>query len=289
MTPKVCFFMQVYQSDYVLEECLLSVRPYGTVVAVEGPVDYYTRQGAIQSTDRTLTILDSYDIPTITGQWKEKDEMATAGEALVPDGTEWVWVLDSDEIWQPSDIERILGILAGGQHDSVAFRAWSFYGGFDRYMTGFEETFEVHRIQRWWPGAHWQTHRPPTVLAPDGRPWRDHRHLAGMTTDAMGIRFFHYSYLWPSQMRAKAGYYGDRDPGGTIPNYFEKVYLPWVLGTDDDKQRVENEFDGVHNWVPQRRGPCRTERYRGKHPKLIVESMPELKRRFDDELSIYRL
>lgn len=286
--PKVCFQMMVFNSDYVLAECLESVQRYGPIVAVEGPVRYWQNQGFKTSTDMTTPILQAYGIPTIHGQFEEKDEMARAGEALIPDGTEWVWVLDSDEIWRPEDIESILVGLDSNRVDSLAFKAWSFYGGFERYMTGFEEDFQVVRIQRWYPGAHWHTHRPPTVLAPDGQPWMNKRHLTHEATSRLGLRFFHYSYVWPSQMQMKAKYYHDRDPGGTIPNYFERVYLPWVLGDPFVKATIEGLYNGVHNWLPHRRGPCLTQYWRHLgigHPAIIQKSMTRLEARFKDELA----
>lgn len=280
---KVCFQMIVFQSDYVLPQCIEAVLPFGSIVATEGPVGYYQRQGYKTSTDRTNAILEQYGIPTLHGQWAEKDEMVNAGLERIPADTEFIWVLDSDEIWRQQDIARILRILEGGKVDSLSFNAWSFYGGFERYMTGFEEQFEVHRIQRWQPGARWQTHRPPTVVLPDGRIPRKLSHLPCDLTRAMQLRFFHYSYVWPSQMKMKAAYYADMDPRGTIPGYFNRVYLPWVTGDDRVKMLVENEFVGVHNWIPGRRGPCRTLPFEGEHPASIQAAMPELIKRLDLE------
>lgn len=287
MPPKIAFHMIVFNSDYVLRECLESVLPYGPVIATEGPVAYYQRLGYSTSTDQTSAILDEYGIDTLHGQWPEKDAMVNAGLDRIPPDTDFIWVLDSDEIWRAKDIQLILAILAGGEVDSMSFRAWSFYAGFDSIMGGFEESFEVHRIQRWYPGAIWQTHRPPTIMAPDGRPWREHGHMHGLQTDALGLRFWHYSYLWPSQMRMKAAYYAAHDPGGTIPDYFNRVYLPWAMGDQAARAAIEDEFDGVHNWLPARRGPARTRRFGLQHPQPILFSMPELQARFDRELEAY--
>lgn len=288
MPPKICFLLICFNDDYVLRECLDAAQQFGTVVAAEGPVAYWQRQGYERSQDETLSILSDYGVRLISGQWEEKDQMTTAAARLIPADTDFVWVLDADEIWQPQDIAAIISRLAQGDVDSVGFHFKSFYGGFTHMMTGFEYDYEVHRIQRWQAGAQWATHRPPTVLAPDGRPWREHRHISADQTAAMGAFGFHYSYIWPRQMQRKAAYYHDRDPGGTIKNYFSDVYLPWVLGDDDKKQEIEDRFDGVHNWLPQRRGPCRTIPFLGDHPSAIEKRLPRLKARFEREISPYR-
>lgn len=272
---KVAFMMIVFQSDYVLEPCLASVLPFGQVYAAEGPVKFWQRQGFKTSTDKTNEILERYNIPTVHGQWAEKDDMSNAALALVPDDTDFVWVLDSDEIWLSEVLQLVFSTaLELNGIDSVSFHATSFYGGFARYMTGFEENFEVHRIQRYYPGCRFSTHRPPTILAKDGKPWRNHRHI--LFGDGK-FRFYHYSYVFPSQMYMKSAYY--ESMGGNIPAYFQRVYLPWILGNDTARQVIENEFDGVHNWLPERRGPCRTAPFGGQHPAEIEKRLPELRER----------
>lgn len=279
---KIAWVLICFNADYILEPCLRSVLPFGKVYAAEGPVEFWQKRGYKTSTDRTNEILEHYKIPTVHGQWPEKTEESNAAIAQVPDDVDFIWVLDADEIWKAEDIKRILSILNDGNTDSMSFKAYSFYGGFDRYMTGFEENFEVHRIQRFYPGARFATHRPPTINAPDGKPWRFHRHTNHYETDMVGLRFYHYSYIFASQMEAKAQYYAEM--GGNIPDYFDRVYLPWVTGDSVEKYRIEEEFDGVHNWTPNRRGSCRTVMFDGEHPAEIQRVMPQLQRRLRMEL-----
>ena len=56
-------------------------------------------------------------------------------------------------------------------------------------MTGFEENFEVHRIQRFYPGARFATHRPPTILARMGGPGVRIGHLNHEATDRSAFAF----------------------------------------------------------------------------------------------------
>jgi len=280
---KLCFVLIAFQADHTLESCIRSVQPFGPIVAAEGPVEFWRARGYTESTDRTNDILDEYHVPTIHGQWSEKVEEANAAISLVPDDTDYIWCVDADEFWKADDIRAVIDLLETAPVDSMSFKATSFYGGFDRVMTGFEAKFEVHRIQRYTPGALFSSHRPPTLLAPDGKPWRNHRHVNHETTDEMGWSMFHYSYVFPSQMRMKADYYAAM--GGNIADYFNSVYVPWVTGDSDERYRIETLHNGVHNWQPVRRGPCWTERFTGEHPAEIAAAMPVLLDRFNAEVA----
>lgn len=274
---KVTFQMLVFQQDYVLEQALAALRPYGRVIVTEGPVEYWWRQGDLISTDRTLSILRR-SVPkdcVVRGQWAEKDAMMRAAQHLIPPDTTHVWMVDADEVWEPRAIERVLAQL--DHWDSVGFKPHTFFGGFERVLTGFEMQAEWIRIQRWHPGAEWHSHRPPTVLAPDGVPYRRKHHWESAE------RFCHYSYVFPEQVRRKVAYY-ESWGAGVIEHWFQRVYLPWVMGDDGAKRRVEREFHGVHEWLPARRGDCYTEPFRGQHPASVLAVLPELRARLAREL-----
>lgn len=278
MTVKITFQMIVFNADAFLEPVLRTIKPFGNVVVTEGPVKYFADRGATTSTDRTNEILARL-LPAsavVRGQWEEKTEMMAAAEHLIPPDTTHVWMVDADEVWPIPVIQTMLSTLE--HYDSVSFKPYSFFGGFNRYLTGFEEAFDWVRIQRWYPGARWATHRPPTVNAPDGRPWRKHRHLA------CPERFYHYSYVMPAAVRAKTEYYGSWGMG-TIPDYFNTVYLPWVVArSKQERQAIEDRYKGVHEWLPTRRGDCYTTEFTGQHPPLIASRLPEYKARINKEL-----
>jgi len=275
--------MVVWQSDYFLEPCLKSISPYGQIVVTEGPVSFWTKRGMGTSTDKTNGILRKLvgNKSVIHGVWSEKDEMMRAAEHLIPADTDFVWMVDSDEIYKAEMVERVIAALDTGMYDSIEFTPFSFFGGFSRYMTGFEEhpPFGWHRIQRWYPGATWETHRPPTVVAPDGKPWREHRHVGAIQSESLFGRYFHYSYVFPSQIKAKTEYYANKR---TIPDYFNQVYRPWVLG---ERKTIEDQFEGVHDWLPEIRGACRTRKFIGSHPEEIQRVLPQLRERFAKEIA----
>jgi hypothetical protein len=285
--PKIVFGMIAFNADHFLRPCLRSLLPFGPVVCAEGPVAYWQKRGFTTSTDDTNKILREFNIPTVHGQWAEKDDECNAYMTLVPPDTEYIFHVDADEVWSMSVMEDIFNALDRGNIDSVGFSPYTFYGGFEHVLTGFEEEFEWIRIQRYYPGARWATHRPPTINAPDGRPWKEHCHLDNAETRKRGWRFHHFSYVFPSQVQDKIGYYTARNPDRVIPDYFNQVYLRWVLGNPMTRRIIEDEFNGVHEWRPELRSSCRTRLFMDTLPLEIRNQMPELKVRLQSEIDDY--
>jgi hypothetical protein len=53
--------------------------------------------------------------------------------------------------------------------------------------------------------------------------------------------------------------------------------------TDEDKRIVEKPTQGVHMWLPHRRGPAFTKKFPGQHPETIEKARPVLEQRISDE------
>jgi len=292
MSVKISFGMIVFNGDYILKQNLESLYPFAhQIVITEGPVKHYIQNGYTTSTDDTVSIIKSFPDPEkkitlIQGQWPEKDEMCNAyAQHLTGD---YVWHIDADEIYKKEDMEKVIKYLTDHQNDcySMAFKFRSFYGGFERFISGFEENFETVRIQKIIPGkSKWLTHRPPTMIWPlTGKKCRDMGHVDHFTTDSYGIRIYHYSHVFPKQVKAKMDYYKSWGGGGIISNYWDTLYVPWLkASTDEEKIAVENPTLGVQEWIPSRRGPSYTQRFDGEHPSIIVNVMDELKNRIDNE------
>lgn len=289
---KISFGMIVFNGDYVLEENLGTIYPFAhEIIISEGPVKHYQKLGFNQSTDKTIDIIKSFPDPDnkiklIQEKWENKDQMCNA--FLKPMTGDYVWHVDSDEIYLPSDIEKIIQYLENNKSTcySMSFKLKSFYGGFHNYISGFEETFEVHRIKKIIPGqSKWKTHRPPTMIwPPTGQTCKQMGHVGHHTTDKWGVRIFHYSFVFPTQVKAKTKFYYDRDPKGIVPQYWDKLFVPWMRAeNNEDKYIIEKPTQGVHVWLPHRRGDCYTKPYSGKHPEMIEKSIPALQKRIQEE------
>jgi hypothetical protein len=286
---KIAFGMIVFNGDFVLKECLESVYPYATQILIsEGPVRYWQDQGYTTSTDKTNEILDTFPDPEnkitiVHGQFEEKDEECRAYMPYMRDDIDYIWNLDSDEIYKSEDIEKIIQILEEEKYTSVGVRSCSFYGGFDDFIGGFELNRDNFlRIFKVYPGATWKTHRPPTIIAPEGTPTLPEKHLDSDTLwDKYRVQMYHYSYVFPRQVKEKIAYYKAKvSRDNCHPNYYESIYLPWVKGN----REVENSWQGVHEFTPFSRGAAFTERFVGTHPDVISNSMDLLKKRIEKEL-----
>lgn len=292
---KIAFGMIVFEGDYVLKQCLEQVYPFASQILIaEGPVSYWQRQGRTTSLDETNKILAEFPDPDnkikiVHGQFNEKDDQCRAYMEHINDDIDYIWNLDSDEVYKTEDLKKIIEFLAENKPTSVGLRSCSFYGGFDDYLTGFElKRDNFLRIFRYVKGSTWQTHRPPTIqYPPDANIVR--RHIDSNTMyDVLGVQMYHYSYVFPVQVHTKVNYYKDsvsRD--NCIDDYFNKIYLPWVNGSDEDKKNIESKYLGVHEFKPHVRGECFTTKFNDSHPEAIQKDLDSLKEKFKRQLKKY--
>lgn len=288
---KIDFCMIVFNGDYVLKENLESIYPFANkIIITEGPVDYYKKNGFTTSTDNTLNIINSFPDPDkkiilIQGQWNEKDDMCKAQEKFY--SGDYVWHVDCDELYKSEHMKAIIDYLEKNPSCySMAFRLHSFYGGLERFISGFEENFEVIRIQRIMPGSYWQTHRPPTMIWPlTGNSCKEMGHINQFQSEKMfGVRIFHYPYVFPTQAKVKVDYYQSWGGNGIISNYWNALFVPWMRAkTEQEKLAAEQPYLGVQEWVPSRRGPAFTVKFNGRHPDVIENSRALLEKRIADE------
>jgi hypothetical protein len=292
---KIAFGMIIFEGDYVLKECLEQVYPFATQILIsEGPVNYWQRQGRTTSLDDTNKILHDFPDPEnkikiIHGKFNEKDDQCKAYMKFINDDIDYIWNLDSDEVYKTEDLEKIIKLLKEEQPTSVGIRSCSFYGGFNHFLTGFELNRDNFlRIFKYTKGATWLTHRPPTIKYPDNLNIQK-KHIDSNTLyDKIGVQMYHYSYVFPEQVYKKISYYKDAvSKNNCIDDYFNKVYLPWVNGDEDQKLQVEEIFDGVHEFKPHVRGQCKTEKFTGTHPEAIKNNINNFNNRFKKELNYY--
>lgn len=274
---KIAFGMIVFEGDYVLNECLTQVYPFASQILIsEGPVNYWQRQGRTTSLDKTNEILDSFPDPEnkikiVHGQFNEKDDQCKAYMNFINDDIDYVWNLDSDEVYKHEDLISIINILQSFKPTSVGVRSCSFYGGTNHYLTGFElNPDNFLRIFKYEKGATWLTHRPPTIKYPDNLNIQRKHLNSEELYRATGAQMYHYSYVFPDQVFKKINYYKDSvSKQNCIDNYFNNIYLPWVLGNDIEKAIIEQKYLGVHEFKPSVRGVCFTEKFTGEHPESI--------------------
>lgn len=291
---KIAFGMIVFEGDYVLKECLEQVYPFATQILIaEGPVSYWQGLGKKTSGDDTNKILNNFSDPenkicVVHGQYSEKDDQCRSYMKNIRPDIDYIWNLDSDEIYKTDDLSKMVKFLYDERPSSVGVRSCSFYGGFDHYLTGFElKTDNFLRIFRYENGATWLTHRPPTIIYPSNNILKKHINSDSLYNN-LGIQMYHYSYVFPDQVYNKIGYYKNSvSKNNCIDNYFRDIYLPWVLGDNNIKKEIEKKYIGVHEWKPNHRGECYTREFCSTHPESIYNNLSELKEKFKRQLSKY--
>jgi len=288
---KIAFGMIVFEGDYVLKECLEQVYPFATQILIaEGPVKYWQEKGKTTSEDKTNDILHSFPDPEnkikiVHGQFNEKDEQCNAYVKYLREDIDYLWNLDSDEIYKTKDIQKTIEFLEREKPTSVGVRSKSFYGGFEHYLTGFELNRDNFlRIFRIVNGSKWLTHRPPTIEYPKNANIIQKHVDSDTFFKQTGVEMYHYSYVFPSQVKNKIQYYKAKvSIDKCIDNYYNLIYIPWINADEFGKYEIEKKYLGVHEFKPQFRGSCFTAEFDGKHPESVSKNFKELTDRLQEE------
>ena len=289
---KIAFGIIVFNGNYVLQEAIESIYPFANQILIaEGPVGFWQEQGYTTSDDGTNEIIDNiYDpdhkVKIIHSQYNEKDSQCNAYMQFLKQDNDYIWNLDCDEVFKSRDIETVMGLLQQERYTSVGFKSLTFYGGFDRYLTGFEEGAEFLRIRKVYPGSYWSTHRPPTIAHRIDNPWPEKHLDFNYLDDNYGVRMYQYSYVFPDQVFQKINYYKQKiSKDNCIDNYFKEVYLPWMVS--ENKMLVEQRYRGPHEFKPEYRGDCYTAKFEGDHPFIINSHRETLQHKIDTQLRKY--
>jgi hypothetical protein len=290
MSVKIAVGMIVLNGDFVLKECLEQIYPHvSQILIAEGPVKFWQERGVYTSTDNTNNIIDNfYDpdskIKVVHGMYSEKKEQSNSYMKLVNPDIDYIWQIDSDEVYRTEDIIKIKEILKTEKPTSMGVRSCSFYGGFNNYLTGFElNNDNFLRIFKYENGVFWKDHRPPTM---DYKTVFPKKHIDSDTLfNKWGVQMYHYSYVFPRQVKEKTNYYKTftNNGSGIIPNYFEAVYLNWVYSDENRRLDIENKYRGVHEFIPSRRGDCYTAKFKWEHPEAISRNMEKLEWEFNKQ------
>jgi hypothetical protein len=267
--PRITFGIIVLNGEPFTRYCLRQLYPHAhQIVVVEGgsrkaasfATDGHSTDGTLEALDLFKREEDPDDKVTIIvrdGFWSEKDEQSQA-YAEVATG-DYLWQVDIDEFYTHSNIEEIRSFLrAHPDVSAVSFRQRPFFGGpqywVDSYNLRGENTSQYHRLFRWGDGYRYSTHRPPTVTDAENIDLRHKMWLSASDTEKMGWRLFHYSLLFPKQVREKCAYYND--PGNDPSRAHTPGILKWAEECYFELQhpfRVHNVFNSV-SWLRRHDG-----------------------------------
>ena len=293
---KISVGIIVLNGGFFLKQVLESVYPFAHAICIaEGPVTWWANNGVTESNDDTMHIINSFPDPhkkikVARGIYKEKDEQCRAWFNLVPSDTDYILCNDSDEIHTPENMEMLIRFLEMTSPTSVGFKSDSFYGGFERIIGGFERDHSFKRVLKYEPNCIYRTHRQPTLARfnEEDDKWEDidGQDISGnQLYAATGITMWHGSYVSPKGVYDKLRYYEGAiiAPGKCIPDYFYSVWLPWVK-FPNERNLIEEEWNGVQEFIPSIRGESKTIPYTGQHPEIILRDMKYFEQRFENEI-----
>ena len=230
--------------------------------SLDGTLETLHRFKAEEDFENKLTIVTAEDEGHSNGFWPgEKDEMSQAYAKRATGN--YLWQVDHDEFYKPSDMNQIIGMLKNDPTIStVSFRVLTFWGGLKYRTDGFYlqgGAHDVHRIFAWGVGYRYISHRPPTVYDENGKNLRDKNHISAAEMANKNLYLYHYELLFPKQVREKCMYYMDANWTDTLrglDKWMSKSYF--ILADPFHVHMVYNNL----SWL---------ERFNGAHPPQVLK------------------
>lgn len=211
--------MIVFNGDAFIRESLRSVYDFAhEIFIVEGAVleSWAIANQDGSSTDATVNAIKNFSDPKgkirlCQGKWETKEQMTNA---LISHVTgDYVWRLDSDEVYKEKDLIKIQGLLTESPDVScVNIKTIDFFQGFDRIVVHRDDRSKSSQVDRIWKfekGCRFIGHRPPDLYYPTrDRFMGQGTRIDGQWLAAMhGIHFYHYSYVTDRQVENKMEHY----------------------------------------------------------------------------------
>lgn len=240
--------------------------------SIDGTLEVLNKYKNENDPENKLLIVTAEDEGYLNGFWPEKTEMSKAYATRATGN--YLWQVDSDEFYRDIDMKIIMNILSEGV-DAISFPMLTFWGGLDYVVDGFylisENAREYHRLFAWQTNYVYAKHRPPTVLDQNGIDLRSKHWLNAESMEKKGVFLYHYSLLFPQQVKNKIAYYGtpSKEKVAQSGGYHSTIHL-WE---ETSYKKITNPFR-VHNvrsyisWL---------KRFDGEHPNQIYEMVKEIK------------
>lgn len=278
--PRISFCMIVLNGEPFTKYCLRAVYPYAhEIIVAEGAVEaasaFATHDGhSIDGTVESLVQFKSEEdcqeklhIVKRHGFWTEKDEQSRVCFEMATG--DYVWQVDVDEFYLPTDIEKMIALLKRNPMiTQVSFKQITFWGSLNYYVDSWylrDGAQRYHRLFKWGKGFAYVRHRPPTVVDQEGRDLRGLHWLTEKHPVISGIRLYHYSLLFPKNVREKSHYYSNAKWAA-----HSRMAQRWAKNVFD---RIENPFR-VHNVYTC---PSWLNRYMGQHPPVIQQMISDIR------------
>ncbi len=274
--PKFSFVMIVLNGMPFIEYSLRSVYEFAhEIIIVEGAVEQcmFAANPDGSSKDGTVDLVKSFPDPAgkikfLQGKWPEKCEMQN--EALKHVTGDYVWLIDSDEVYKREHLDKIKRILIDDPSiTQVNFIPDNFWKGLDYIFVSprfFEPPCHYRRLFKHVRGAVFTSVFPPTMVWPNSEHTTEQMHLLdGQTTREMGVVPYHYSYVLDGQVQQKIELYRrygwGKDWNINPFEWYNECFLKW---TPENRHAIEQQYPV---WTGDRNS--RTQLFTGTHPQVM--------------------
>jgi hypothetical protein len=284
--PKITFGIIVLNGEPFVRYCLRSIYPFAyEIIVVEGGHEdaksVCTPDGhSIDSTLESLSKFKSEEdienklkIITKDGFWQKKDELGNdrtpqcRAYSEIAKG-DYIWQIDIDEFYKEEDMLTIVTMLKNDPSiTAVTFPFTNFWGDIKYKIEGWKflrGANYCHRIFKWNADYKYVTHEPPTIFNEKGIDLREINWINGKKLKRQGIIMYHYSHLFPWQVKQKTMIYKDEKPEDCSD------ILEWA---ENNYFKITNPFNiERHYWFPSW-----LKYYNGTHPRQVIAMMDDIK------------
>ncbi len=284
--PRLSFVMIVLNGKPFIEYTLNAIYSFAQeIIIVEGAVEkcLFAANPDGSSKDGTVELIKSFPDPDrkirlVQGIWLEKMDMQNKALELV--SGDYVWLVDSDEVYKRKDIEAIIKMLKDDTSiTQINFIPDNFWKGFDYIFVSpyfFEKEAHYRRVFKFVMGAKFTSHRPPTLFLPGINKTTEELHtIDGNTTRGMGIYPYHYSYVLEEQVRQKIELYNRYGWGKSwnidLNLWFNECYLKWL---PENRTEIESKYPV---WTGG--GNSHTKLFEGEHPEVMKDFVESTRKR----------
>ena len=277
--PKITFGLIVLNGLPFVRYCLRSLYPFAhEIIVVEGATtsamsaasdDGHSTDGTLAELERFKAEEDPRGIVQIVTSDRPWETLTQQSQAYAERATgEYLWQVDVDEFYRPEDMQRVIAMLRDDPTiTAMSFEQITFWAGLDYVVDGWylrRGANVYHRLFKWGPGARYIEHEPPTVVDAAGVDCRAGNWIGGRALARRGVRLYHYSLMFPRQVRNKCAHYANRDWGdyaAGVMAWAERNFLSPVTWPF----RAHNVH--VH--------PSWFERFDGRHPPAAKQMMDD--------------
>lgn len=227
-----------------------------------------------EDVEEKLIIVTSEDEGHPDGFWTEKDDMSQAWARRATGN--YLWQVDIDEFYHTVDIQAVIHLLEQDRTiKALTFRTLAFWGGLGYRTDGVflrKGAQDFHRVFAWGDGYRYTTHRPPTVVDERGRDVRQYNAISADFLSNRGIYMYHYSFVFPFQVRFKFGYYDGLDQVNRLSQVLRERRANWTRNYFDIRNPFlidDTSVLGQPSWLV---------RFEGEHPEAIRQLWADIEK-----------